>query len=48
MHFYPPEPRLPSMSSEDRSDGGFECPVCGETFDSEAERDEHLTQKHPD
>lgn len=36
------------MSSEGRSDGEFECPVCGETFDSEEERDEHLVQMHPD
>jgi len=29
-------------------EGGFECPVCGDTFDTEAERDEHLEQRHPD
>ena len=36
------------MSSEDRSDGEFECPVCGETFGSEEGRDEHLVGSHPD
>jgi len=36
------------MCSEDRSDDEFECPVCGETFDNEEERDEHLVQRHPD
>lgn len=34
------------MSTE--ADNGFDCPVCGETFDTEAERDKHLTQNHPD
>lgn len=36
------------MSSKDRFNSEFECPVCGETFDSEEERDEHLAQTHPD
>lgn len=36
------------MSSEDQSDSEFECPVCGEMFDSEENRDEHLIQTHPD
>lgn len=36
------------MASGDRSDEAFECPVCGETFDNEADRDEHLEQSHPD
>lgn len=36
------------MAGGDRSDGEFECPVCGETFDSEADRDDHLEQVHPD
>jgi len=36
------------MSTEDEADTGFDCPVCGETFDTEAERDKHLIQNHPD
>ncbi len=36
------------MSTEDEADDGFDCPVCGDTFDTEAERDKHLTQNHPD
>jgi len=36
------------MSTEDEADNGFDCPVCGATFDTEAERDKHLTQNHPD
>jgi uncharacterized protein (DUF2225 family) len=35
------------MASDDYDDE-FECPVCGETFDSEGERDEHIKQLHPD
>jgi|GEM_PF-472474 C4-type Zn-finger protein len=35
------------MPTEDEANG-FDCPVCGKTFETEAERDEHLTQNHPD
>jgi len=37
----------PSMAN-DNHDDEFECPVCGETFDSEGERDEHIEHLHPD
>jgi uncharacterized C2H2 Zn-finger protein len=35
------------MTDEDEEDE-FTCPVCGETFDTEQDRDEHLMQNHPD
>jgi len=37
-----------TMSTEDEADDEFECPVCGDTFKTEADRDEHLEQNHPD
>lgn len=36
------------MSNEDGAENDFECPVCGDTFDTQEDRDEHLTQIHPD
>jgi uncharacterized C2H2 Zn-finger protein len=36
------------MSTDDEANNGFECPVCGDSFDTEADRDKHLTQTHPD
>jgi uncharacterized C2H2 Zn-finger protein len=36
------------MSTNNGADDRFECPVCGDTFDTEADRDKHLTQNHPD
>lgn len=36
------------MSNEAGSEDEFACPVCGETFDTEEDRDEHLVHKHPD
>jgi uncharacterized C2H2 Zn-finger protein len=36
------------MSTEDGADDGFDCPVCGMTFNTEANRDKHLAQNHPD
>ena len=36
------------MSNEDRDETEFECPVCGDTFDTEEDRDEHLAHRHPD
>jgi C4-type Zn-finger protein len=36
------------MSTEDESPDRFDCPVCGDTFETEADRDDHLEQGHPD
>ncbi|WP_135305191.1 C2H2-type zinc finger protein [Haloarcula amylovorans] len=36
------------MSNEDRANNGFECPVCGDTFDTEEDLNEHVTNIHPD
>ncbi len=36
------------MPPDDEANDGFDCPVCGETFETDAERDKHLTQNHPD
>lgn len=37
-----------NMSNESRDESGFECPVCGDTFETEKDRDKHLTHSHPD
>lgn len=36
------------MSTENADEDEFECPLCGDVFESEDERDEHLAQIHPD
>ncbi|MFQ3284074.1 MAG: C4-type Zn-finger protein [Natronomonas sp.] len=36
------------MSNGTEDETEFECPVCGDTFDTEEDRDEHLIQLHPD
>lgn len=36
------------MSNENGDENEFECPVCGDTFDTEEDRNEHLTNSHPD
>lgn len=36
------------MADENGTETDFECPVCGATFGTEADRDEHITQNHPD
>lgn len=36
------------MANGNGPENGFECPVCGDVFDTEAERDEHVIQSHPD
>lgn len=33
---------------EDEHEHEFECPVCGDTFETEEDRDEHLEHGHPD
>lgn len=36
------------MSTENGADDEFDCPVCDDSFETKAERDEHLVQNHPD
>lgn len=36
------------MSTDNGADDEFDCPVCGDTFDIETDRDKHLTQNDPD
>lgn len=36
------------MSNDNGNESEYECPVCGDTFDSEEDRDEHLRHNHPD
>jgi C4-type Zn-finger protein len=36
------------MSNNNGEENEFECPVCGDTFDTEENRDKHLKQRHPD